>query len=311
MKKIIVGILVCALLLPLGAHQVWASPPANPIVHIVQWGENLTSIARRYGTTIQAIMVANNIGNQNRIYAGQRLIIPTGAPTPVPVASGCSYVVQYGDTLSGIASRFGVTISAIMRANGITNPNRIYARQRLAIPCASQPPYSPPPAPIPVPGGSYYIVQRGDTLAKIAVRFGVSIWSIVQANNIANPNIIHVGQHLFISERGEVTEPEVSVVGCEHLTFPRSGAVLRGVIEARGTADLTNFWYYKLEFRKDGLDEWHYITGSQTPVHNGALGQWDTRSVVDGNYIFRIVVVDRNGNYPPACEVAVHLDNDP
>lgn len=310
MKKIIVGILVCALLLPLGASRVWASPPAaNPIIHIVQWGENLTSIARRYGTTIQAIVVANNIGNQNRIYAGQRLIIPTGAP--VPVASGCSYVVQSGDTLSGIAFRFGVTISAIMRANGITNPNRIYARQRLVIPCASQPSYSPPPASIPVPGGSYYIVQRGDTLAKIAVRFGVSIWSIVQANNIANPNVIHVGQHLFIPKSGEVIVPEVFTPGCEHLTFPKAGAVLSGVIEARGTADLTNFWYYKLEFRKDGLDEWHYITGSQTPVHNGALGQWDTRSVVDGNYLFRLVVVDRTGNYPPACQVSVRLDNVP
>jgi hypothetical protein len=85
--------------------------------------------------------------------------------------------------------------------------------------------------------------------------------------------------------------------------------LLAGIVEARGTADLTNFWYYKLEFRKDGLDEWHYITGSQTPVHSGSLGTWDTRPLANGGYTFRLVVVDRTGNYPPACEIPVQVRN--
>jgi hypothetical protein len=83
------------------------------------------------------------------------------------------------------------------------------------------------------------------------------------------------------------------------------------VIQAWGTADLASFGYYKLEYRKEGLDEWHYITGANNPVDNGALGTWDTRTVSDGRYVFRLVVVDRTGNYPPPCEIVVSVKNTP
>jgi LysM repeat protein len=304
MKKLFAGLLICALLaLPGMQRAVWAGPlHANPIIHIVQWGENLTSIASRYGTTIQAIMNANGLANPNWIYAGQRLDIPGYAPPPVP--SGNYYVVRYGDTLSGIAYQYGITISALMRANNIVNPNMIYPGQRLVIPG------TPQPAPAPIPGGVYYTVQAGDTLAKIAVRYGTSVWTLVKANNIANPNVIYTGQRLFIPKSTTPPPPPVKP-GCEHLQWPTAGARLCGVVQAKGTADLANFWYYKLEFRQDGLDEWHYITGAQTPVTNGNLGAWDTRSVPDGTYMFRIVVVDKTGNYPPACEIAVQVRNDP
>ena len=140
MKKVLVGLLACALLVSLGAQAAWAGPlHSNPIIHIVQWGENLTNIAYRYGTTIRAIMLANGIVNQNRIYAGQRLVIPGAAPAPAPAPSGCRYVVRYGDTLSGIAYKYGVSISSIMRANSILNPSLIYAGQTLIIPCGTAP----------------------------------------------------------------------------------------------------------------------------------------------------------------------------
>ena len=307
MKKLIVVTILACMLLAMSVQAVWASPPAtNPIIHIVQWGENLIGIANRYGTSVWAIMQANNIGNQNRIFAGQRLVIP-GAAAPAPMPSACSYVVCNGDNLTGIAFRFGVTVSAIMRANMIVNPNMIYAGQRLAIPCAPAP--APPPAPAPAPGGVYYVVRWGDTLAKIAMRFGVSSWAIVRANNIANPNVIYPGRRLFIPTGTPVVPPQPNRPGCEHLTSPVAGAVLSGIVQAKGTADLTNFWYYKLEFRKDGLDQWHYITGAETPVHSGLLGNWDTRPLANGGYTFRLVVVDRTGNYPPPCEIPVQLKN--
>ena len=92
---VLVGILVFGLLFLVGAQPSHAGPPAlNPVVHIVRWGENLTGIASRYGTTIQVIAQANQIGNVNRIYAGQRLVIPV-AWTPPP-ATGRTYTVQRG-----------------------------------------------------------------------------------------------------------------------------------------------------------------------------------------------------------------------
>ncbi|MBN1584720.1 MAG: LysM peptidoglycan-binding domain-containing protein [Anaerolineae bacterium] len=298
-KRILTTVLLCAVLCLAGAQNVRADVPgSNPIVHVVRWGENLTGIAREYGTTVQVIVQANNLANPNWIYAGQRLLIPGG--TTLPPVSGCAYVVQRGDTLTAIAYRHGVSVNGIVRANSLANPNRIYAGQRLQIPCAS------PGSPTPPAGGTYYTVQRGDTLAKIAVRFGTSVWSIVQLNNITNPNVIYPGQRLYIAAAANTgwVKP-----GCEHLTWPRDGARLSGVVQARGTADLASFGYYKLEYRKDGLDEWHYVTGAETPVRNGALGAWDTRTVGDGRYVFRLVVVDRTGNYPSPCEIVVHVDN--
>jgi LysM repeat protein len=278
-------------------------------------------------------MRANGLTNPHCIYAGQRLLIPCG-PTPTPYTGpSCDqvYVVRYGDTLSGIAYRFGVSVNALMQANRIVNPNCIYPGQKLIV-TSCPPPQPPPPRPAqpvqPVPcplpeqpvqksgapvACTWYVVRPGDTLAKIAWRYGVSMWAIVRANNICNPNVIHCGQKLCIPVPcpPKPPPPKPSKPGCEHLCFPRAGDCLTGVVKAHGTAKIDNFWYYKLEYRKDGLDNWHYITGAETTVENGALGEWDTRTVSDGAYTFRLVIVDRTGNYPPPCEIPVHVKNTP
>jgi LysM repeat protein len=108
-----------------------APPSGYPVYHVVQWGENLTRIARRYGTTVWAIAQANGIWNIDYIRAGQVLWIPAYGPTPGPWRI---YIVQPGDTLSGIAWRFGTTMWAIAQVNGIWNPHLIYIGQRLYIP---------------------------------------------------------------------------------------------------------------------------------------------------------------------------------
>jgi LysM repeat protein len=152
-------------------------------------------------------------------------------------------------------------------------------------------------------------VQRGDTLAKIAVRFRVSVWAIVQANNIANPNVIFSGQRFYIPAAS--TDIGSIKPGCEHLRWPREGARLSGVVPAWGTANLANLDYYRLEYRRDGVGEWHRITGANEPVQSDLLGMWDTRTVSDGRYMLRLVIVDRTGNYPTPCEIAVNVKNAP
>ncbi len=109
------------------------TPPPQHVIHIVRYGDTLASIARQYGTTVAAIASANGIGNVNRIFVGQRLIIPGGYPPP-PQQEVITYYVQRGDRLASIARRFGTTVQAIVAYNGITNPNRIYVGQVLYIP---------------------------------------------------------------------------------------------------------------------------------------------------------------------------------
>lgn len=124
------------------------------------------------------------------------------------VSADTTYVIQPGDTLTSIAARFNTTVASIVAANNIANPNLIYAGDTLIIPTDGgedpPPPPSPepPPPPPPSPGGTY-VVQPGDTLSAIAVRFGTTVQALVALNNIANPNLIYVGQVLTIPGGGD------------------------------------------------------------------------------------------------------------
>ncbi|MDI9628417.1 MAG: LysM peptidoglycan-binding domain-containing protein [Acidobacteriota bacterium] len=103
-------------------------------------------------------------------------------------AGQTSYVVKPGDTLYRIANLYGVSVSAIVNANNIANPNLIYPNQLLVIPTGSAPP----------PSSASYTVQPGDTLYRIAARYGTTVTAIANANNIADPNLIYPGQVLMI-----------------------------------------------------------------------------------------------------------------
>ena len=89
------------------------------------------------------------------------------------------------------------------------------------------------------------------------------------------------------------------------LTYPAQDAKLKDVAEMRGSAGIDNFWYYKFEFRAEGGDEWTFLERFDTPLTAGILGYWDTTTLPDGWYDFRLVVVDNTGNYPQPCEVRV------
>jgi lipoprotein-anchoring transpeptidase ErfK/SrfK len=126
---------------------------ASPSVVVVRWGDTLAGIAARTGTTIQTLLRANSLPNANFIYAGQRLIVPaSGAIAPELPSIGNVYTVNPGDTLATVAAKFGTTANAVMRANGLYNPNFIYIGQRLNVPGRTfQPAPQAPSAPATLP----------------------------------------------------------------------------------------------------------------------------------------------------------------
>jgi lipoprotein-anchoring transpeptidase ErfK/SrfK len=126
-------------------------------------------------------------------------LVQTVAAAPSQADSG--YIVQPGDTLGTIAARFGVSATALARANGIANPDRIYIGQNLVIPgkSGSGGSTAAPKPPSSAPATGTYIVQQGDTLAKIAARYGTTIQNLMNLNGISNPNRIWVGQRLRVS----------------------------------------------------------------------------------------------------------------
>lgn len=94
--------------------------------HVVQSGETLSGIATQYGTTYQALASLNNLDNPNMIYVGQQLNVTNTTQT-----TGV-YIVQYGDTLSGIASKLGTAYQVLAQSNNLDNPNLIYPGQILS-----------------------------------------------------------------------------------------------------------------------------------------------------------------------------------
>ncbi|HET90900.1 MAG TPA: LysM domain-containing protein [Chloroflexi bacterium] len=112
-------------------------------------------------------------------------------PTALPAVTGqTTHTVQRGENLFRIALRYGTTVQEVAAANGIANPALIYVGQVLTIPAAG---VTPPPA-----GGTTYVVQPGDNLFRIALRYNMSYLYLAQYNNIANPSSIYVGQVIRI-----------------------------------------------------------------------------------------------------------------
>ena len=98
------------------------------------------------------------------------------------------YTVVSGDTLSGIAGRYGTTYQKLAEYNGIADPNKIYPGQQIKIPGSNS-------------QGSnvvYYTVVSGDNLTKIANKYGTTVNQLVAWNNISNPNLIYPGQKLRV-----------------------------------------------------------------------------------------------------------------
>ncbi len=173
---------------------------AQERTHTVQPGETLYSIARYYGVTPEQLAFVNGITNPDLIYVGQVLLIPEGSGGEGTAT--IRYTVVAGDTLFGIARRFGTTVQAIVSLNRLPNANVIYVGQVLLIPAPQgQPTAAPTVQPTSTQGPQQdvvHVVQRGETLSQIALRYGTTYQQIALLNNLTNPNLIYAGQRLII-----------------------------------------------------------------------------------------------------------------
>jgi membrane-bound lytic murein transglycosylase D len=172
-----------------------AAAPAQERVHTVRRGESLSAIAARYGTTAAQLAAINGLRSRNVIRAGQALRLADGpAIRPAAVAAARSqpataavHVVRPGEALGQIARRHGLTERELMARNGMTNPNRIIAGQKLQLTGSDRSSGR---------GASTYVVRHGDSLARIARRTGVSSRQLLAINDLDNPNRIYPGQKL-------------------------------------------------------------------------------------------------------------------
>jgi LysM repeat protein len=194
-----------------GAPQLARTTRAAEPAVIVGNGDTLSGIAVRHRTTVARLVALNHLADPNRIYVGQRLVVGTGAAAPSTSGSKAAaapprvHLVRAGEHLTGIAEHYGTTIDAIVRLNGLANPNRIIAGQRLLIPAPATEKVAPKAASaVPI---VTHRVAPGENLTAIAARYRTSIGAIAALNGLVDASYIRAGDLLRIPDHRQTGTP--------------------------------------------------------------------------------------------------------
>jgi LysM repeat protein len=233
--------------------QYQAPTPATN--YTVVSGDTLSQIARKNGISLADLKQWNNM-TSDLIFPGQQLKVANGANSqaavaavqPAPVTTSTSdYVIQSGDTLSKIASKFGTTVTALKQLNGLSS-DLIYAGKTLkvsgtVVPAAA--PAAPPPvaaaAPVVQPSSTNtYVIQSGDTLSGIAGKFGATVASLMQLNGMSS-SFIYAGQTLTVSGQASVTSQPATNVSTSADTSNSSVAAMVTLV-AKGLIGTPYAW---------------------------------------------------------------------
>ncbi|MGL3201183.1 MULTISPECIES: LysM peptidoglycan-binding domain-containing protein [Curtobacterium] len=186
-----------------------AAVTKTPTTYTVRQGDTVSAIAARYGLSAQEVLVRNGLGWNTIIHPGQTLHLAStpavqAAPARTTTTSATgSYHVRSGDTVSGIASRIGVSTQSLLRANNLSQRSVIYPGQTLRVPSSSAPsaPASAAPArpASTAPSSSGHVkIASGDTIASIAAAHHVSVKALLAANGLSYTSTIYAGKTLVL-----------------------------------------------------------------------------------------------------------------
>ncbi|MDF1753130.1 MAG: LysM peptidoglycan-binding domain-containing protein [Verrucomicrobiales bacterium] len=200
------------------------SAPAKKVAnetYVIRDGDSLGGIARKFGIPRQALLDSNNMAEGQPIYIGESLIIPSAPVNETSVASATSgefHIVQAGDTLTGISRKYGTTVAAIKKQNGL-NSDIIGAGQKLMLPVSGEAPkqdiVQAAQNTTPSASGSgsyqyenpllksdetygYYSVQKGDNLYALARDFFTTMKELQRLNNMGTSTVIHPGDEMVV-----------------------------------------------------------------------------------------------------------------
>lgn len=180
-------------------------PTAKPTYYRVRRGDTLSAIATRYGVEMAQIQSWNGMGSRTRVAIGERLrIAAPDAPqvvesreTPPPAASSRTHTVRAGETLWRIAQNYGISIDALLGANGLKKSSVIKPGMQLRIPGRSDQGASRgTEQPV---AQRIHVVRRGETLASIAQRYRTSIDQLCRLNGLQRSATIHPGDTLNVT----------------------------------------------------------------------------------------------------------------
>ena len=175
-----------------GVPYSYSGPMLNENYYIVQSGDSLWSISKKFGISVDKLKDINNL-NSNLLSIGQKLLVKdTSSSDDV----GVYYTVKAGDTLYGIANEYGLSVDELKKMNNLKN-NNLGIGQKLLVSGTGEDISD---------GADYdtYIVKSGDNLYAISRKYGISVDKLKDINNLSS-NLLSVGQKLLVPKVGGKT----------------------------------------------------------------------------------------------------------
>lgn len=164
-----------------------------PVIHVVQEGETLFTIAELYGTTIESLQLLNNIEDPSLIFVGQELNLPGADGQGVTTI----YTIQLGDSLESLAAGYQTSPVDIAASNWLIYGDNLVVGKPMIINSGTG---SPTPETV---AGTPHIVRPGDTILTIAAQYGLQPSSVISANGLPFPTYLYPGQRLRIPDDKE------------------------------------------------------------------------------------------------------------
>jgi murein DD-endopeptidase MepM/ murein hydrolase activator NlpD len=183
-RRLVVGVWVLLWLLGSLTGPLVHAQTTGP-TYTVQEGDTLFSIARSFGVTVEALQEANNITDPSLLAIGQTLIIPGYEGIE---GSLVTYRVQLGETLTGLAKRFGTSEADLIRINRLTNSEALFVGQSLVYPDGGQG----------LAAGRTVVTAETESLYAIAAQYNLSPWALVLVNDLDSPIAAYAGQPVIV-----------------------------------------------------------------------------------------------------------------